>query len=70
MAPARPRCAGPWERPGGLVYRTVDKLSGKLATQYCPLDGIYTEVYRPGTEPVEECVLHQPTPWGLPPGGR
>jgi penicillin-binding protein 1A len=60
----------PWERPGGLVYRTVDKLSGKLATQYCPLDGIYTEVYRPGTEPVEECDLHQPTPWGLPPGGR
>jgi penicillin-binding protein 1A len=59
----------PWERPGGLVYRTVDKLSGKLATQYCPLDGIYTEVYLPGTEPEEECDLHQPTPWGLPPGG-
>ncbi len=59
----------PWERPGGLVYRTVDKLSGKLATEYCPLDGIYTEVYLPGTEPMEECDLHQPTPWGLPPGG-
>jgi penicillin-binding protein 1A len=57
----------PWDRPGGLVYRPVDKLSGKLATEYCPLDGIYTEVYLPGTEPVEECDLHQPTPWGLPP---
>ena len=56
----------PWERPGGLVYRTVDKLSGKLVTEYCPLDGVYTEVYLPGTEPVEECDLHQPTPWGLP----
>ncbi|NIR45094.1 MAG: PBP1A family penicillin-binding protein [Gemmatimonadetes bacterium] len=54
----------PWERPGGLVYRTVDKLSGRLATDYCPLDAIYTEVYLPGTEPVEECDLHQPTPWG------
>jgi penicillin-binding protein 1A len=56
----------PWERPGGLVYRTVDKLSGKLRTEYCPLDAIYTEVYLPGTEPVEECDLHQPTPWGVP----
>ncbi len=65
----------PWEPPGGLVYRTIDKLSGKLVTEYCPLDAVYTEVYLPGTEPVEECDLHQPTPWGLPPanggsGGR
>ena len=57
----------PWEAPDGLVYRTVDKLSGKLRTEYCPLDAVYTEVYKPGTEPVEECDLHQPTPWGLPP---
>jgi penicillin-binding protein 1A len=57
----------PWEPPGGLVYRTIDKLSGKLVTEYCPLDGVYNEVYLPGTEPVEECDLHQPTPWGLPP---
>ena len=55
-----------FQRPGGLVYRTVDKLSGKLQTEYCPLDAIYTEVYLPGTEPVEECDLHQPTPWGVP----
>ncbi len=56
----------PWKRPGGLVYRTVDKLTGKLRTEYCPLDGVYTEVYLPGTEPVEYCDLHQPTPWGVP----
>jgi penicillin-binding protein 1A len=60
----------PWEAPDGLVYRTVDKLSGKLRSEYCPLDAVYTEVYKPGTEPVEECDLHQPTPWGLPPVGR
>ena len=56
----------PWERPGGLVYRPVDRGSGKLQTEYCPLDEIYTEVYLPGTEPIEECDLHRPTPWGLP----
>ncbi len=54
----------PWERPGGLVYRAVDRVSGKLQTEYCPLDGIYTEVYLPGTEPIEECDVHRPTPWG------
>ncbi|UCF19581.1 MAG: transglycosylase domain-containing protein, partial [Gemmatimonadota bacterium] len=57
----------PWEPPGGLVQRTIDKLTGKLRTPYCPLDAIYTEIYLPGTEPVEECDLHQPTPWGQPP---
>jgi membrane carboxypeptidase/penicillin-binding protein len=57
----------PWRSPGGLIYRTVDKLTGKLASEYCPEDAVYTEVYKPGTEPVEECDLHQPTPWGLPP---
>ncbi len=56
----------PWERPGGLVYRAVNRVSGKLQTEYCPLDEVYTEVYLPGTEPEEECDLHQPTPWGLP----
>jgi penicillin-binding protein 1A len=56
----------PWEQPGGLVYRTIDKTSGKLRTEYCPLDAVYTEVYLPGTEPIEKCDLHQPTPWGVP----
>ena len=54
----------PWEPPGGLVYRTIDKVTGQLATEFCPLDGVYEEVYLPGTEPQEECTLHQPTPWG------
>ena len=48
------------------MYRPVDRGSGKLQTEYCPLDEIYTEVYLPGTEPIEECDLHRPTPWGLP----
>lgn len=57
----------PWERPGGLVYRAVDRNTGNLATDYCPLDSVYTEVYVPGTEPEEPCDIHQPTPWSLPP---
>lgn len=57
----------PWERPGGLIYRAVDRTTGKLATEYCPQDLVYTEVYIPGTEPEQKCDVHQPTPWGLPP---
>ncbi|MGH7545166.1 MAG: penicillin-binding protein 1A [Gemmatimonadota bacterium] len=55
----------PWARPGGLIYRDVDPLSGKLATEYCPPERVYTEVYIPGTEPTENCDLHGPVPWGL-----
>jgi penicillin-binding protein 1A len=55
----------PWPRPGGLLYRDVDPLSGKLATEWCPPEGIYTEVYIPGTEPSEPCDVHGPNPWGL-----
>ncbi len=55
----------PWQRPGGLIYRDVDPLSGKLATEWCPPERIYTEVYLPGTEPTEPCDLHGPTPWGV-----
>ena len=60
----------PWEPPGGLVYRTVDKVTGQLATEFCPLDGVYEEVYLPGTEPEEDCTLHQPTPWGTLPASQ
>lgn len=55
----------PWTRPGGLIYRDVDPLSGKLATEWCPPERVYTEVYIPGTEPTEPCDLHGPVPWGV-----
>jgi penicillin-binding protein 1A len=53
----------PWERPEGLVERPVDPATGLLATQWCPIDQVYTEIYIAGTEPVESCDLH--LPWGI-----
>lgn len=53
----------PWERPDGLVERRVDRATGLLATQWCPIDQTYTEIYVAGTEPVERCDLH--LPWGI-----
>ena len=50
----------PWERPEGLIERSVDETTGLLATQWCPAQLIYREVYLPGTEPTETCDLHGP----------
>lgn len=54
-----------WSRPPALTTRRVDRQSGNLATQWCPNDLVYEEIYIPGTEPAEVCDLHGP---GL--GGR
>ena len=51
-----------WSRPDDLIERPVDRTSGRLATAWCPADVVYTEYYRPGTEPQEECDVHGP--WG------
>lgn len=53
----------PWPEPPGLVERRVDRSSGLLATQWCPAELVYEEVYLPGTEPGQTCDLHDP--WGL-----
>ncbi|HSM08769.1 MAG TPA: PBP1A family penicillin-binding protein [Gemmatimonadota bacterium] len=52
----------PWRRPDALVDAAVDRTSGRLATAWCPAELVYTEHYRPGTEPREECDVHGP--WG------
>jgi len=52
----------PWHRPDGLVDAAVDRTTGRLATAWCPAELVYTEHYRPGTEPREECDVHGP--WG------
>jgi penicillin-binding protein 1A len=50
-----------WTRPeDGLVDRNVDETSGLLATQWCPAELIYREVYLEGTEPTEYCDIHGP----------
>ncbi len=44
-----------WEMPGGLITREVDRLTGLLASEWCPAEDRYTELYIPGTEPGELC---------------
>ena len=55
-----------WELPELLTTRRVDKESGKLATEWCPEDLVYDEIYIPGTEPNEACDLHGPGLYGAP----
>ena len=52
-----------WPRPEGLTERTVDETTGLLATQWCPAELVYREVYLEGTEPTETCDVHGP--WGV-----
>ena len=39
----------------GLVTREVDNRTGLLASEWCPLDQRYLEVFIPGTEPTDLC---------------
>ncbi|HUG40791.1 MAG TPA: PBP1A family penicillin-binding protein [Longimicrobiales bacterium] len=55
-----------WIAPGGLTRRTVDSESGKLATEWCPVESLEEEIFLPGTEPTEACDLHSPGLFGLP----
>ncbi len=49
-----------WERPPGLIERTVDETTGLLSTRWCPIDVSYVEIYLEGTEPTETCDAHGP----------
>jgi hypothetical protein len=46
----------PFMRPDGLVERAVCAVSGKLPTGHCPTAN---ELFIPGTEPTEQCNIHQ-----------
>jgi penicillin-binding protein 1A len=50
----------PWPLLPGLITREVDDRTGKLASQWCPPDRVYTEIYIEGTEPTEACDLTGP----------
>jgi penicillin-binding protein 1A len=45
----------PWSWPEGIVVKTVDRLTGLLASDLCPADRAYTEYFIPGTEPTALC---------------
>ncbi|MBZ0273432.1 PBP1A family penicillin-binding protein [bacterium] len=47
----------PFEEPAGIVHRDVCTESGKLAIYDCP--AVRNEVFVKGTEPGEECEIHQ-----------
>jgi len=49
--------------PEGLTTRLICKLSGLLATEFCPTENVYTEIFKVGTEPAdyEECYIHKPS---------
>ena len=47
-----------WMPPDGLVAVPVDRESGMLATDDCPLEQVRLEYFLPGTEPAQYCPLH------------
>ena len=46
----------PFPRPDGLIEMPICSLSGKLPGPYCPT---VNELFIPGTEPTEQCDIHQ-----------
>ena len=65
VEPRRPIPAD-WVRPDALTTRMIDEQSGKLFTEWCPIENQREELYLPGTEPTELCDLHAPGLFGAP----
>jgi 1A family penicillin-binding protein len=51
---------GDWVWPSGISSKRIDRSTGKLATEYCPLDLVYDEYFAAGTEPTDACDKHTP----------
>jgi penicillin-binding protein 1B len=47
--------------PSGVTFADVDKMSGGLATPYCPANAIVHEAFKDGTQPTQACSLHSVT---------
>ncbi len=54
----RPQPAG-WTPPSDLISMPIDKESGGIAVANCPPESVRIEYFLPGTEPIENCPLHQ-----------
>ncbi|NLY50466.1 MAG: PBP1A family penicillin-binding protein [Firmicutes bacterium] len=48
-------------RPAGIAEVEICSESGLLATQWCPQESVYNEVFIQGTQPWQPCNIH--TPW-------
>src|SRR5687768_10097841 len=55
-----------WVWPSGVTSRRIDRTTGKLATEFCPLDLLYDEYFANGTEPTDACDKHAPAVLGVP----
>jgi penicillin-binding protein 1A len=49
----------PWMPPADLISVPIDTASGGIAIANCPAENVRIEYFIPGTEPVENCALHQ-----------
>jgi penicillin-binding protein 1A len=49
-----------WQWPSTVTTRRIDRTTGKLANEFCPLDVVYDEVFTKGSEPTETCDKHGP----------
>ncbi|MGE5102477.1 MAG: PBP1A family penicillin-binding protein [Deltaproteobacteria bacterium] len=47
-----------WPMPADIVVKQVDVSTNMLATPYCPPQVVANEFYIPGTEPVQDCTVH------------
>jgi 1A family penicillin-binding protein len=54
-----------WVWPSGITTRRIDRTTGKLASEFCPLDLVDDEYFAAGTEPTDTCEKHAP-PLGTP----
>jgi len=48
----------PFPVPPGVTFSDIDKVSGGLATQYCPSNLIAHQAFKSGTEPMQLCPTH------------
>jgi penicillin-binding protein 1A len=55
-----------WVWPSGVRFQRIDKSTGQLATEFCPLELVTDEVFAAGTEPTVPCQTHRPGLLGLP----
>src|SRR5690606_40963897 len=55
----------PWAWPEGIVARQIDRETGRLANEWCPIN-VTTEYFIAGTEPAEACSPYRGGLFGAP----
>ena len=47
-----------WAMPADIVIRPIDEMTGMIATPYCPSTAVANEYFIPGTDPLQQCDVH------------